>query len=549
MSKDLNNTIVSRGACPHEGCGSSDAYTVYADGHTKCYSCRKQTFPQRNVELNPYKVSGEIVSALFERKITKQTADKFGTTVVGYGTDNYTHRYKYVDSNGSKVATKTRKISDKAFGCEGNLHKAVLYGQHLFKKGGKYVTICEGEVDAMSVYQMLGKKYPNSPCVSVKSGATSAKKNVKENFEFLDSFENVVLCFDNDEAGNKASEEVAQLFSPKKCRVISLELNDPSAYLVEDKEADFIRSWWNAEPYTPAGIINLQKLGEDLFKDEDVYSCPFPWSDLNDSTYGMRGKELITFTSGAGMGKSSIVRELMHHLLLNTKDNIGVLALEESIKNTALSIMSVSANARLYIKEIRDKYSLKELKKWQDETVNTGRFYAFDHFGSIGNDEILSRVRFMAQALDCKWIIIDHLSIIVSGQEIDDERKTIDVIMSKLRSIVEQTGVGMLLVSHLRRPQGDKDFNDGREVSLGHLRGSASIAQLSDSVIALERDQQASDERLAHTLKVRILKNRYCGTLGVACHLFYDKNTGRLKQVDNPFLDGADTDSIYEGAF
>ena len=211
--------------------------------------------------------------------------------------------------------------------------------------------------------------------------------------------------------------------------------------------------------------------------------------------------------------------------------------------------MSVSANARLYIKEIRDKYNLEDLKKWQDETVGTGRFYAFDHFGSIGNDEILSRVRFMAQALDCKWIIIDHLSIIVSGQEIDDERKTIDVIMSKLRSIVEQTGVGMLLVSHLRRPQGDKDFNDGREVSLGHLRGSASIAQLSDSVIALERDQQASDERLAHTLKVRILKNRYCGTLGVACHLFYDKNTGRLKQVDNPFLDGADTDAIYEGAF
>ena len=148
MSKDLYDTIVSQGACPHKGCGSSGAYTVYADGHTKCYSCDRKTFPQTKVELNPYKVSGEVTSALFERKITKQTADKFGTTVVGYGTDNYTHRYKYVDSNGSKVATKTRKISDKAFGCEGNLHKAVLYGQHLFKKGGKYVTICEGEVDA-----------------------------------------------------------------------------------------------------------------------------------------------------------------------------------------------------------------------------------------------------------------------------------------------------------------------------------------------------------------------------------------------------------------
>ena len=318
---------------------------------------------------------------------------------------------------------------------------------------------------------------------------------------------------------------------------------------MEGKETEFIRDWWNAEPYTPAGIVNLQKIGEDLFNDESVHGCLYPWTGLNDYTYGLRGKELVTFTSGAGMGKSSLVRELMHHLLLNTDDNIGILALEESIKNTALSIMSVRADARLYIKEIREKYSQEDLKKWQDETVNTGRFYAFDHFGSIGNDEILSRVRFMAQALDCRWIIIDHLSILVSGQEVDDERKSIDILMSKLRSIVEQTEVGMLLVSHLRRPQGDRDFNDGREVSLGHLRGSASIAQLSDSVIALERNQQAEDERLAHTLKVRVLKNRYCGTVGVACHLFYNKETGRLKQVDNPFLEGADTNSIYENAF
>ena len=118
MNEDLNSTIVEQTKCPNINCTSSNAYTIYADGHTKCYSCNRQTFPQRKVELNPYKVSGEVVSALFERKLTKQTADKFGTTIVGYGTDNYTHRYKYVDENGSKVATKTRKISDKAFGCD-----------------------------------------------------------------------------------------------------------------------------------------------------------------------------------------------------------------------------------------------------------------------------------------------------------------------------------------------------------------------------------------------------------------------------------------------
>ena len=116
------------------------------------------------------------------------------------------------------------------------------------------------------------------------------------------------------------------------------------------------------------------------------------------------------------MGKSSIMREMMHHLLKNTNHNIGILALEEGIKNTAFNIMSVEANARLYIKEVRDQFTPEQLREWQDKTIGTKRFFAFDHFGSISNDEILSRVRYMARGLGCKWIILDHLSILVSGQ-------------------------------------------------------------------------------------------------------------------------------------
>ena len=541
MREDANGVIVEQTSCPHPNCNSSNAYTIYADGHTKCYSCGRQTFPQTKEEFNPYPSSDEITSALFERKITKETAKKYGTTITGYDTPEYRHRYKYVDQNGSWVATKKRKISDKAFGCEGNLHEAVLYGQQLFKKGGRYVTICEGEIDAMSVYQMLNKKYPNSPCVSVKSGAVSAKKSVKQNFEFLDSFENVVLCFDNDEAGKKASEQVAQLFSPKKCRVINLDLNDPSAYLMEGKETEFIRDWWNAEPYTPAGIVNLQKIGEDLFNDESVHGCLYPWTGLNDYTYGLRGKELVTFTSGAGMGKSSVMRELMYHIMKNTMDNIGILALEENIKNTAFNLMSVEADARLYIKEVRNKFTREQLEDWQKRTIGTERFFVFDHFGSVSNDEILSRIRYMAKSLDCKWIFLDHLSILVSGQEDGgDERKSIDILMTKLRSLVEETGIGLLLVSHLRRPTGDRGHEEGKEVSLSHLRGSASIAHLSDSVIAMERNQQSDDEILANTTTIRILKNRYTGETGVACYLHYNKDTGRMTQVDNPFREDTD---------
>jgi twinkle protein len=243
------------------------------------------------------------------------------------------------------------------------------------------------------------------------------------------------------------------------------------------------------------------------------------------------------------MGKSSIIRELMHHLLKNTEDNIGVLAMEESIRTTAFNIMSVEANARLYIKEIRDQFDRKDLLKFQEDTIGTGRFFAFDHFGSIGNDEILNRVRFMAKALECKWVVLDHLSILVSGQEdFGDERKSIDILMTKLRSLVEETGCGLLLVSHLRRPSGDVGHENGKEITLSHLRGSASIAHLSDSVIGLERNQQATDEVEANTTVIRILKNRYTGDTGIATYLHYDKDTGRMSQIDNPFDAGLEVD-------
>jgi twinkle protein len=354
----------------------------------------------------------------------------------------------------------------------------------------------------------------------------------------------VVICFDNDKPGQEAAIKVAELFDPNKAKIVTLGLKDANEYLKTNQGKKFSEDWWNAKEFTPAGIVNLAELGDTLYDEKDCETVPYPWEGLNEKTYGMRTGELVTFTSGAGMGKSSIIRELMHHIMKASKDNIGVLAMEESIKNTAFNLMSVEANQRLYIKEIRDKFTREQLTTWQDATVGTGRFFAFDHFGSISNDEILGRVRFMASGLGCKWVILDHLSILVSGQEDNgDERKSIDILMTKLRSLVESTKIGLLLVSHLRRPSGDRGHEDGREVSLSHLRGSASIAHLSDSVIALERNQQADDETEANTTVLRILKNRYTGDTGACCHLHYDKETGRMTEINNPFEENQEDDT------
>ena len=221
-----------------------------------------------------------------------------------------------------------------------------------------------------------------------------------------------------------------------------------------------------------------------------VKSIPYPWQGLNDTTKGFRPYELVTITSGSGMGKSQIVRELEYYLLNATEDNIGILALEEDVARTALGIMSVAADCPLHLEEDLDE----ELAyPYWEQTLGTGRYYLFDHWGSTSEDNLLVQIRHMAKALDCKWIVLDHLSIVVSAQDNNDERKAIDGIMTNLRTLVQELGVGLFLVSHLRRTQG-KPHEDGGKISLSELRGSQAIAQLSDMVIGLERNQQDEDE-------------------------------------------------------
>ena len=537
---------LDRGACPE--CNSSDGNVRHSEGYSFCFVCKTRFGENMQTEtVVPMKRESSIktvgtLGAITERGISKETAQKYNTDVKVSGNMNTHHIYKYFDESGNNIGNKVRNVSTKDMWVEGGMTDALLFGQNIFAPNGKYITITEGEVDAMSAFELLGSKWA---CVSIKTGAGSALRDCKKSFEYLDSFQNIVISFDMDKQGRDASEQVAQLFSPNKCKIMHMEHKDANEFLQLNKREEFTRAWWNAQPYTPAGIVNLKDLGDALYTEEYCETCSYPWHKLNHKTYGMRTGELVTFTSGAGMGKSSVMRELMYHLLKNTEDNVGIIALEEGIKNTTFNIMSVEANARLYIKEVREKFEQEQLNTWQENTVGTGRFFAFDHFGSMDNDEILSRIRYMAQALDCKWIFLDHLSILVSGQEDTDERKSIDILMTKLRSLVEQTNIGLLLVSHLRRPSGDRGHEDGREVSLSHLRGSASIAHLSDSVIALERDQQAEDDVLANTTTVRVLKNRYTGDTGVATHLFYDKETGRMKEISNPY-EVEDTSTIIE---
>jgi twinkle protein len=536
--------VISRGEC--DKCSSSDGNVLYADGSKYCFVCNTYSHSDNSNSHTDRKIYSMTTSTqlsrgnvlpITDRNISQATAQQYGVTQT-----EGKHFYPYYDVNGSQVANKVRHTANKSFMAEGSMSKATLFGQQLFNQGGKYITICEGEIDAMSAYEMTGSKWP---VVSIRNGAQSAVKDCKEQFEYLNKFEQIVICFDNDEHGIAAAQKVAQIFEPNKAKIMHMTLKDANEYLMKGKREEFVKAFWEARPYTPAGIVNLAHY-EGLYDEDDKLSVPYPYEGLNKMLYGMRTGELITFTAGTGAGKSSIIRELEHHILNNTKDNIGIISLEENVKQTIFHLMSVEASKRLYIKEVRQYESQEQLDAWYKATAGTGRVFAFDHFGSIQTDEILSRVRYMVKALDCRFIIIDHLSILVSGLEGEDERRNIDKMMTQLRSLVEETQCCMLLVSHLRRASGDKGQEQGVQISLSMLRGSHSIAQISDAVIALERDQQATDPIVANTTTVRVLKNRYAGETGVGAYLLYDRDSGRMTEIDDPNAEDFDTVDIEE---
>jgi twinkle protein len=459
--------------------------------------------------------------ALPKRKLSLETCKMWGYQV-GEVNDQPVQIANYRDTQGHVVAQKIR-FPNKEFIFKGSTKTAGLYGMHLWRDGGKKVVITEGELDALSLSQAMQNKWP---VVSVVNGAAGAKKNISNNIEWLEKFDTIILMFDQDDPGRKAAEECALLFTPGKAKIAKLPLKDASDMLQAGRVKELVDCMWEAKVYRPDGILSGDELWEIVSTVNDVESATYPYLGINEKTQGLRKGEIVTVTAGSGIGKSQLTREFAHSLL-KQGEAIGYIALEESVKRTAHGLMAIEMNKPIHLGS--DDVDQDELKTAFDNTVGNGRVFLYDHWGSTDSENLLGKIRYLVRGCDCSYIILDHLSIVVSGMGDGDERRLIDNTMTKLRTLTEELQCGLILVSHLKRPSGDKGHEEGAATSLAQLRGSAAIAQLSDMVIGLERNQQDKDNPNLTT--VRILKNRWTGETGVACHLAYSKDTGRMVET------------------
>lgn len=555
--------LVEKTACPY--CDSSDAYAVYDNGRDHCFSCNttvnhalklakvrgggwsqkayigNDDDPKKQEVLVPFTpiTPSELPKVTFrdfpKRGIKEAIAKQFH-----YGTHSGKHCAIYYDTNDKPVAAKFR-TRDKKFTWAGSPKDAALFGMQLFhpNKNLKLV-ITEGEIDALSVAQAQNKLYP---VISLKDGASSAKRAVKDHYEYLNGFKEIIIMFDMDEVGQEAALEVAKMFPPKYAKIAKLrDAKDANELLVKGRGDEIVEAIFSAEPYTPANLKSGAALMDLFYQEDNTESYPLlPFTPLlNKKMFGTRLGELTIITAGSGSGKTTFVKELQYHYFSNTKLNQGIIHLEEKPNKTMLGLISIALKRRVHLTDWRNDLEVKA--KWQELSTATdsegnNRLNVYDAFGTIVLEDLYESIRYLAKVEMCQLIYLDHISMLVSGMPGNiDERKALDNIMTELASLTQELNIHIFGISHLNNDTKGKPFEEGNRATVNNLRGSGALKQLAFNIISLTRNQMADCAIERNTIQVDLLKCRETGDTGASDKVFYNSETGCLESLeDSPF--------------
>lgn len=558
-SQDDESVFLYHTQCPD--CGSSDANGVYSDGHQFCFACDPSVaWKKGDMELTEgYTPSGgkKQVSNLLTfgenagryvplpaRSLSMEICKKYSYWVGNMG-GKMVQVADYYDRSGTKVGQKVRD-AEKNFTAIGSVKNDLLFGSQLWS-GGKKIVITEGEIDCLSVAQVQDGKYP---VVSLPLGAKSAKKTLAANLEYLDQFEEIILMFDMDEPGREAVEQAAPVLPAGKVKVAFINgYKDANAALQAKDFKAITDAIWNAKPFVPAGVVSAASLKdrtrEAMLKAETEGLMFSSCITLNAMTLGARAGELIMVTSGSGMGKSTFVRQLLLEWGRGGK-RVGMAMLEEAVEETVQDLIGLDNNVRLRQSKELKQAILEDgrFDEWYDKLFGDDKFHLYDSFAESEEDTLFAKLSYMVDGLDCDVILLDHISIVVSGMEDNsDERKTIDRIMTRLKKFAKTKGVVVVVICHLKNPEKGKSHEEGRPVSITDLRGSGALRQLSDTIIALERNQQGDTPNI---VQLRLLKCRFTGDTGVAGHLEYNKTTGWLEPISFTGSSGEEDSGSWE---
>jgi twinkle protein len=536
-----NTSFIKHTGC--ESCGSSDANALYSDGSTYCFSCRVSKQP---TEATQDTTSFAVVqSQLNTDEIDKLPVDTFrgiskeinydSGVKVEYDENRNIVAHYYPITVANKVrAYKKRIVSTKEFRIIGKAEVPQLFNQINCGKR-KNLVVTEGEIDTLSVLQMLKKEKAQLDVVSIVHGAQSARRNIAANLDFINKYSKVIIAFDNDEQGQEAAKEVAHIIQPGKAHILTFDkVKDANEALEKNLISDYMGAIWSAKAYKPDNFVSGIKIWEAFKERSSIKSTPYPdcLRGLNEKLFGMRLGEITLFTSGTGSGKSTVVKEVILNLLEKSQDQIGLISLEESIGDTATKLIGMAINKNIRMPE---DVKEEESKKGFDKVFADERLILLDHQGSVQDSSLIRRIEYLA-AIGCKYLILDHITIAVSeGQDGLSGNEAIDKVMSELLKIVKRYNVHLTLISHLRKMSGEsKSFEEGLMPNLDAIKGSGSIKQISFDIIGFSRNLMAIEKHERNIISFAVLKSRFSGDTGRCGQASYNPETGRLSYLDSP---------------
>lgn len=552
VTERKDSTFLRHEPCP--SCGSRNNLARYSDGHGYCMGCSyyehgdgvsKHSTPRKQVPLDLI-LDGEVVG-FRSRCLTDATCAHFNYQLGDYQ-GKKVHIAPYYDADGNLVAQKIR-FKDKSFKVLGSLDEALPFGSRSWQRSGRNIVVTEGEIDALSMSQVQGNKWP---VVSIACGAdndrdaagnplpnpgTKIRKYFAKHREYFLGFEKVILMFDNDRQGQFSAGVAAQVLG-SKAHIATLPgaFKDANEMLIHGSTQtgskaieQLVDAMWKAQQYRPEGLVDMATL-KDAFMQDPPIGLSWPFESLTKLTYGIRLQEIYALAAGTGVGKTDFFTQTMEHLVRVHGVSIGVFALEQPVVETATRLAGKVAGKTFHIPD-SGWTNEDKLAAW-DKLQSGGKIHLYDSFGVNEWDVIKEKMEFLHHSEGVQFFFLDHLTALAAAEE--DERKALEQIMADMGGFVKELPISIFFISHLATPEG-KPHEEGGRVTIRHFKGSRAIGFWSVYMFGMERNQQADDEAERNITTFRVLKDRFTGRgTGQVFHLGYDHQTGMLFETSAP---------------
>lgn len=559
-----------------EQCGSSDAKAVYEGGSSHCFSCehtviseeykkelkgKKPQFKRvkssvgkekENMEVKPSgkpALSSEdnleikantTPKAKGFRFLDDEVTTKFGVRHSVDKDDDVIEQYYPCTQDGQLVGYKIREVPKNFYSRGRTGADCELFMQFKFNRGGKYIIITEGELDALSAYQIMNNYNKGkggdveTAVVSPTTGANSHKQ-IAAQYKFFDSFDNIIVSYDNDKAGQAAIEQVVKVLPKGKVKIMNMKYKDANDYLKNEDEKAFVNDFYNAKRFTPVGVVGSGDLYNRILEQSNVAKVSFPpfMNKLNEMfAGGLPLGHIVNVAAGTGLGKTSFITEILYYWIFNSPHKIGVVSMEADAGQYGEILLGRHLSRKLAL--IQDDDVKRELltservkTKAQELFYNDEgqhRFYLLDNRdGTI--EEIQDTIEELVVSCGCRIIVLDPLQDILDGLSIDEQA----VFMKWSKGIIKSHNVTLIFINHVRKSAaGGANSAKGDTFTEEEIQGSSTIIKSASANILLSRNKYAEDEVERNTTKVLLSKNRICGLTGPAGEVYYENDTHTL---------------------